>query len=110
MGCPKFVDYTRECMNEIGYCPQDTLAYCTTDKYAGCPFYKTVEKIGVVCENMRQCPVCKYFSTHNFEQFVVMTAAYCLNDKFVECQRYILKKQGRVVSELLLPDGRELSR
>jgi len=41
----------------------------------------------------------------DFEEFVVITKRYCLSENNLNCQRYILKKQGKPVPKELLPDG-----
>lgn len=108
MGCPLFVDYTRECMEGIGYCPQDTLEYCTGENYAQCPFYLLAKNPAEVCEHLRSCPVCTRFRTANFAQFVVMASRYCLTADKAACKRYVLRRAGEPVPDDLLPDGSRL--
>lgn len=105
MNCPMFVDYTRECLDKIGFLPQNTLGYCQTDKHQECPFYKTLNNIGFHCECVKKCDAYKYFGISDFEKFVEMTKRYCLSKNNINCERFKLRKTGEAVPEDLLPDG-----
>lgn len=105
MECPLFVDYTRECLKEVVSLPADTLVFCTTGRYKDCPFYRSIKKIGFVCECVIGCPAYESLKVGDFEQFVVIANQYCLSENSRNCKRYILKKQGKPVSKELLPDG-----
>lgn len=110
MGCPMYVDYTRECLQRIGYIPRDTFSYCQTEKFRDCPFYKTINKIGHHCEYIEKCPAYQYFNTGDFEKFVYITEKYCLSGNNVNCERFKLRRSGNEVPASLLPDGSTLGK
>lgn len=105
MECPLFVDCTRECMTEVASLPADTLEFCTTERYVDCPFYRRVKKIGLVCECVSGCPAYDFLKVGDFEEFVLIAKQYCLSENNRQCQRYILRQQGKPVPQDLLPDG-----
>ena len=105
MECPFFVDYTRECIKEVKILPANTLTYCTTEQYVDCPFYRRIKKAGFVCECVSGCPAYEMLEVGDFEAFFAITKQYCLSENNLNCQRYILKKQGKPVPRELLPDG-----
>ncbi len=39
MGCPYFIDYARECVEDIRALPEETITLCDSDSYTQCPFY-----------------------------------------------------------------------
>ena len=103
--CPLFIDFTRECIKERMSLPANTLEFCTTERYVDCPFYRSIKKVGFVCECVSGCPAYESLMVGDFEEFVVITKRYCLSENKLNCQRYILKKQGKPVPKELLPDG-----
>jgi len=105
MNCPMFIDYTRECLDKIGFSPQNTFDYCQTDKHKECPFFRTLNNIDFHCECIEKCAAYKYFSISDFEKFAEITKRYCLSENNVNCERFKLRKSGEVVPENLLPDG-----
>ena len=109
MKCPMYTDYTRDCVVKIGFLPQTSLDYCETEKYEKCPFFKTINNIGLHCEYLNKCPVFKHFGIHDFEQFVKMTDKYCLSKNRVNCERFKLRKAEKEAPEDLLPDGTKLT-
>jgi len=104
MGCPMYVDYSRECLDKISFSPPNTFEYCETDKHKDCPFFKTINKIGFHCECVEKCPTYKHFGISDFEEFIEIANKYCLNSN-VDCERFKLRKAGKEVPEDLLPDG-----
>ena len=105
MNCPMFIDYTRECLKGIGFLPSNTLDYCQTDKYKECPFFKTLNNIGVHCECIEKCNAYKYFGIHDFIKFTEIAEKYCLSENKINCERFKLRKSGKEVPVNLLPDG-----
>ncbi len=105
MNCPKFVDFTRECIKEIEVLPGNTFNYCTTEKYVNCPFYKILSGDKNVCQNITKCQAFKNFQTLDFERFINMTTEWCVSENHRNCQRYILKSRGEIVPFNLHPDG-----
>lgn len=106
MGCPFFVDCTRECVKEIKVLPPDTFDFCATPHYDECPFYRSIKRIGPLCDGIANCSVYHSFQAEDFPAFVEMTRQYCLSENNVNCRRFILKKRGGAVPPGLLPDGR----
>jgi len=109
MECPMYVDYTRECINKIGFLPHNTLEYCTAEKHKDRPFFKTINKIGFHCECLERRPACKQFGISDFEKFVEISEKYCLSENNVNCERFKLRKAGKEVPLNLLPDGTKLT-
>jgi len=105
MPCPRFIDNTRECIQEIEFLPRNTFDYCTTEKYVGCPFYLILTGDAKVCANIRKCPAFKNFELSDFEKFILMTDKYCVSENHKNCQRFILKAKGEEVPVSLHPDG-----
>ena len=108
MECPFFVDYTRECIKEMAVLPGDTLGFCTSDRYVDCPFFRSIKKIGFVCECVAGCPAYEFLKIGDFKQFLIITSQYCLSENNLNCKRYILRKQGQPVPKELLPDGSKI--
>lgn len=105
MNCPMFIDYTRECLEKIGFLPGNTLDYCETDKYKECPFFKTLNNIGLHCECIEKCNAYQYFGIHDFDKFAEIAKEYCLSENNINCERFKLRKSGKEVPGNLLPDG-----
>lgn len=105
MHCPLYIDFTRECIKEVEIMPNNTLLYCTTDKYKDCPFYKIIKKEKGVCENIKKCHAFPHLQLSGFEPFVEVSERFCTSPSHKKCQRYILKKSGEEVPEDLHPDG-----
>ncbi len=105
--CPMYVDYVRECMDYIRIVSKVcTMKFCIgEEKYDNCPFYRTVNKIGCVCEMVSICPIYKEFSYKNFDKFMVFTKNYCLSENNINCERLKIKKAGNAPPIDLLPDG-----
>jgi hypothetical protein len=105
MPCPKFVDFTRECVNEIEVIPANTLDLCETEKHKKCPFYLILSGDKNVCENIRKCPAFKKFEMGDFKKFMEMSEKWCVSKNHVACKRYLMKKSGKDVPITLHPDG-----
>jgi hypothetical protein len=105
MPCPFYSDFTRECITKIEVTPDASFDFCESDRYTECPFYRTLQNIGVICENIKKCPMYIHFQLGDFEKFLQMTKKYCLSEEYMNCHRYQLKKQGKEVPKTLLPDG-----
>ncbi|MCU0666882.1 MAG: hypothetical protein MUF05_07305 [Candidatus Omnitrophica bacterium] len=105
MDCPMFVDYTRDCLDKIGFLPQDTFYYCQSDKHKECPFFKTLNNIGFHCDCVKKCVAYKNFGISDFDNFVKIANRYCLSSNNVNCARFKVRQSGEVVPEDLLPDG-----
>jgi hypothetical protein len=106
MKCPFFIDFVRECVQEIDLVPMvNTTLLCSTERYPECPFYVTLKKTGPVCEMVSQCIMFKKISIEDFSFFIDMTKAYCLSHNNVSCERYKMKKSGSVPPFSLTPDG-----
>jgi len=110
MNCPLYIDSCRECRDEIGFIPENTLGYCQSEKYKDCPFFKTINKIGIHCECVKKCPTYRHFKIYDFEKFVAMANKYCLSENIPNCERFKLRKAGKDVPEDLLPDGTKLAK
>jgi len=107
--CPMYVDYARDCVVKIGFLPHTSLDYCETEKHEECPFFRTINNIGLHCEYVHKCPAFKHFGIHDFEQFVEMANKYCLSENKVNCERFKLRKAEKEAPEDLLPDGTKLT-
>ncbi len=106
MKCEMFVDYTRECIKNIGFVPQAyTYDYCQTDKHIECPFFKAIKNIGLHCDCLEKCASYNHFKVYNFEKFIEIANAYCLSENSANCARYKMRKSGQTPPEGLLPDG-----
>lgn len=108
MPCPKYVDNQRMCIKETGVLPADTLAYCATEKYVECPFYKMLEKTGPVCEFALGCQAFQHLQVGDFDEFVRVALRYCLSPGNVDCKRYRSRKAGKKPPSHLHPDGRSI--
>jgi hypothetical protein len=106
MPCPMFINCTRECIKKIKYTPSDTLQWCVSEKFEECPFYRQINGIGILCENIESCPTYEYFAIGDFEEFLKMTKEYCLSENNTACRRYQLKKAGQKPPAEMLPDGK----
>jgi hypothetical protein len=109
MGCPKFVDNTRECIAAVEFVPPDTLDFCTTEKYRNCPFYLIITGKKEVCVNIKKCPAFKKFSLYEADKFIDMCNKFCTSKNHVSCQRFIRKMKGEEVPVTLHPDGHLIS-
>jgi hypothetical protein len=108
MSCPLYADFTRGCITKIEVIPDASFDFCDSDRYIECPFYRTVQNIGEICENVKKCPIYAHFQLGEFEEFLQMTKQFCLSENHVNCQRHRLKKEGKEVPKELLPDGRTI--
>jgi hypothetical protein len=101
-----FVDYVRECMDFITLVKEiNTTLYCASEQYQNCPFYKSIKKIGCVCEMVSVCPMYKNLSIRDFDRFKEICRNYCLSDNNVNCVRYKMRKSGNTPPPDLMPDG-----
>jgi hypothetical protein len=108
--CPKFVDFTRECLKEIEFPVEHSIEYfCTNEKHSDCPFYKILSGNPEVCKNIAKCPAFKNFKLSNFTEFIEMSEAYCVRGNHLNCRRYVMKDRGEVVPPDLHPDGRTIA-
>lgn len=105
MSCPMYTDYTRGCITEIETTPEASYDFCDSDRYIECPFYRTINNIGVKCEYIKKCPIYAHFQLGKFGEFLKMTKQYCLSENCVKCERYKLKSTGKEVPKDLFPDG-----
>ncbi len=105
MGCPLFVDYTRECVEDIRTLPPDTYNYCQSKDYQKCPFYIKKQNLKTACEFVDKCPFFNNFNMNSFDEFMNITKNYCLSEKHEDCERYKLKMSGKNVPIELRPDG-----
>ncbi len=58
------------------------------------------------CEHRQDCPIFDYFEKTSK---TILMRYYCEGD-FLECERYKLRKVGRIVPDDLLPTGRRKER
>lgn len=104
--CPLFVDFTRECIQKIGYMPNDSMfKFCSSSSYVKCPLYRALNNVGNHCEYVYSCVVFRYYGTRNIDKFLEVTQKYCLADTQMGCARYRMKKKGQSPPPDLLPDG-----
>jgi hypothetical protein len=108
MSCPMYTDYTRGCITQIEVRPDASFDFCASERYIECPFYRTINHIGSICENIKKCPMYMHFQIGTFEDFLNITKLYCLSEKRDQCVRYKLKKAGKEVPKDLLPDGKKI--
>jgi len=110
MGCPLFVDYSRECIVKIEIYPSQIthkiLNLCTTGDYKECPFYRILYRKESVCKNIMNCPVFSKFQIDDFDKFMELSREYCVSKNHKKCKRYIISKKGKGVPPHLHPDGR----
>ena len=85
MTCPKYIDYTRECIREIEFMPENTLEFCETDKFKKCPFYEILSNKKGVCKNIKECPAFERFTYYDFENFVKIANEWCTSEKHKKC-------------------------
>ncbi|MFH1653407.1 MAG: hypothetical protein ABIE74_05065 [Pseudomonadota bacterium] len=108
--CPLYEDHVRSCVEYIRSVKEiSTLGFCVSEKHEECPFYRSIKKIGSVCEMVERCPIFKALSIKDFELFRETTKEYCLSQNNIRCKRYILKKAGKDIPLNLMPDGSKLS-
>ena len=105
MGCPMFIDYVRECVDDIENLPGETITFCDSDNYTNCPFYLKSQNKSSTCKNISNCHFFNNFSMESFQDFINITKNYCLSLKHVECVRYTLRESGEKVPDNLSPDG-----
>jgi len=108
MTCPMYEDYTRRCITAISVTPDASFDFCDSDRYVECPFYRTINNIVTLCENIKKCPAYAHFQLGEFEEFLKLTKQYCLSENKVNCERYKLKKAGKEVPKDLHPDGSKI--
>ncbi len=110
MNCPLFIDYTRECIKDVEVFPErltpQMIKFCSGDKHKDCPFFKILKTKQKVCENVRSCPAFRNFVLGEFGKFAEMSNKYCTSKDYVKCNRYILKKKGKIVPLNLHPNGK----
>ncbi len=105
MPCPRFIDNTRECLTEIGLIPGETRAYCASDSYSRCPFYRVIFRQGPCCKYLENCAAYKFLGSHEFEKFVTLANRYCVSGNCQDCERFQLWEARRPVPDNLAPDG-----
>ncbi len=103
--CPKLVNDVRECLKKIKFFPEDTGAYCRSERYAECPFYRTLGRIGPCCDYIENCPIYAHFASREFDKFVKMTKDYCLSENMKCCKRYQIRKTGQTPPLPMAPNG-----
>jgi hypothetical protein len=110
MGCPKYEDNTRTCVEEftevINFVSFD---FCESDEYGNCPIYKLIKGEAKPCEFLKECRI--HFSKMPSEKADFKTALMdgmnklCLSDKNVTCEIYKLRKDNKNIPEGLLPNS-----
>ncbi len=105
MHCPKFIDFTRECLEEIKIIPNNTFKYCTTKKHKDCPFFRILNNEKGICEHVKHCYFFNNFEIHDFDGFAKISDEYCTGENHEKCKRYILSKKGEKVPNDLSPEG-----
>jgi uncharacterized protein YlzI (FlbEa/FlbD family) len=105
MTCPKFVDFTRECIKDIEFVPVNTMKLCSGEDYVKCPFFLILNNDPIVCKNISKCPAFKNFNLEVSEDFLKISGKFCTSKGHKNCQRYILKEKGEEVPKNLHPDG-----
>lgn len=104
--CPMYVEFVRECQYKIGFLPLDTYEYCSSVEYEKCPFYRSINRIGYICKYLMACMAFEHFKADNFEQFSSIADNYCLSETNCQnCERFKLRKKGKIPPENLMPDG-----
>ena len=106
MSCPKYVDYTRECIatNE-GLAEVASFDFCNSDEYEECPFYKIIEGKVIPCEFIEKCKERQELKPFDFETIKRVSNDFCLSKNKVNCEVYKLYKSGKDVPNGLGPDG-----
>ncbi len=110
MNCPKYVDFTRECLKEIQILPLASLEFCMNGRYSECPFYLIVAKKAPMCEYCIKCALFNYYRAEDSEKFLKTTAEYCFSSNNINCKRYIMRKSGEKPPDDLCPDGTFLNK
>lgn len=105
MTCPLFVDFTRECIEEIESIPPNTFSFCTTKNFSKCPFYIVLREKRSVCKNIKNCPFYKELSIGDFNEFSHIANKYCLSKNPATCARYKENEAGNTPPLRLHPDG-----
>ncbi|MBU1083532.1 MAG: hypothetical protein KKG84_00430 [Candidatus Omnitrophica bacterium] len=106
MDCPMWIDFTRTCGETIGFSPDDTLDFCSTDSYIDCPFYRALNDIGYHCEYLSSFLAHEHFKVCDFREFAQIAKGYCLSEKNnLSCERYKMRKKGETPPSNMLPDG-----
>lgn len=105
MVCPYFIDYVRECVEDIQNLPKETITLCDSDSYTQCPFYLKRQNRTTSCKHIGKCHFFNYFSMDTFQEFITLTKTYCLSENHVSCARYTLKENEKQVPDDLSPDG-----
>ncbi|MFH2138658.1 MAG: hypothetical protein ABII88_09135 [Candidatus Omnitrophota bacterium] len=109
MNCPMFVDYTRNCLSYARNIAEiNTHPFCSQGKYADCPFYRLINGIEPVCENMKECVICSKISYKNFDKFLEYTKTYCLSKNKIDCERFKIRSLDKIPPVTLMPDGNHL--
>lgn len=110
MICPMFVDYTRECVEELNEIIEiGDFDICQSNEYEeDCPFYKSIYKKEYYCEFVEKCPIYIHVAKKDFRWLIELTKEFCFSEKHKECQRYILRKSGKMPDINLYPDGKFL--
>lgn len=103
-----YEDYSRGCITKISVVPEASYNFCDSDKYGDCPFYRIINNIGTLCENINKCPAYAYFQVGEFEEFLKLTKQYCLSENKVNCERYKIKNAGKEVPKDLHPNGSKI--
>lgn len=109
MSCPLFIDFTRECIEEVEVLPSNTFSFCTTKYFSNCPFYIVLKEKRPVCKHIKSCPFYKEISIGDFEEFSKITNDYCLLKDSSACARYKEKESGNTPSLKLHPNGSVLT-
>lgn len=106
MHCSMWVDFVRECGMKIGFMPEYTYEYCSTEKFIECPFYRTIKNIGYHCKYLEKCPAYEHFQIGDFHKFVLIAHQYCLSEtNNCKCERFKLRESGETPPPDLLPSG-----
>ena len=105
MPCPKFIDNTRECINEIEYMPANTFEYCVGDDYQKCPFYLIANNDPNVCKYVKKCIAFKCYALDEFQKFNHISQKYCVAKDHDKCARFKIRETGAEVPLDLHPDG-----
>ena len=106
MDCPKYKNYTRECVKENReFVNIDTFDYCKSGRYKECPQYKIIIGKEKNCEFLEKCKANAKFGNVDIEKIKQLGDTYCFSKKHGNCARYKLLKEGKEVPDELLADG-----
>ena len=106
MSCPKFKDFTRECITEYeGIIKLANYDFCESDRYEECPVYKLISGKVKPCKFMEECKNNSNYENVDFKKVTQLGEIYCFTEKKVSCARYKLLKEGKEVPGHLLADG-----